>query len=220
VRLEEGDTPSIPRLGRGELAGSLIDQANQNLAHVCDESVAIRINAGFEKLKNSQLMTAIRAKIKAAIKILNSNDQSGLVTFAKNQLQKLQKAIDSALRIINEIVDFVKLAQEIYNTVQSIVNYILALPEKLLKELRGCISVVLAGVSSLFAGVTSEIDLPDSSEITELFKDTQNTIQSATEAVGDAIQDISTATEVPEFVLGDKLIEQNAFNSGMAPGGA
>ena len=221
VRLEQGDTPSTPRLARGELAGSLIDQANQNLAHVCDESIAIRINAGFEKLKNSQLMVAIREKIKALIKTLNGTDQSGLVTFAKNLLIKLKGAIQYALGIINEIVDFTKLAQEIYSTVKSIVDYILNLPAKLLKELRGCISVVLAGVSSLFAGVTSEIDLPDTSEITELFKDTQNTIQNATEAVNDSIGTISAAaTEVPEFVPGEKLIELNSFNSGMAPGGA
>ena len=220
VRLEEGDTPSIPRLGRGELAGSLIDQANQSLAHVCDESVAIRINAGFAKLKNSQLMIALRAKIKALIATLNSTDQSGLITFAKNLLIKLKGAIKYALDIVNEILDYVKLAQEIYNTVQSIINYILNLPAKLLKELRGCISVVLSGVSSLFAGVTSEIDLPDTSEITELFKDTQNTIQSATSAVNEAIGTISTVTEVPEFIPGDKLIELNSFNSGMVPGGA
>ena len=134
---------------------------------------------------------------------------------------KLKGAIKYALDIINEIVDYVKLAQEIYNTVRGIINYILNLPAKLLKELRGCIAVVLAGVSSLFAGVTSEINLPDTSEITELFKDTQNTIQNATEVVNDAIGTISAAaTEVPEFIPGETLIELNSFNSGMAPGGA
>jgi hypothetical protein len=186
VTLEQNDTPSSNRLARGELEGSLTDRSNQRRAHVCDETLGIRIRAGFARLQNSQLVTAIRRAIKSLIRLLNFGDSSGVITWITNQLKKIAGAIKYIVDLINEILDFVNLVKLIVRTIRAIIDYILGLPAKLFRFLRECISVVLgavvSGISDLFSGLGPE-NLPRDPGIDELFKQGREVLEASKELV-------------------------------------
>jgi hypothetical protein len=200
ILVEESDTPSYSRLGRGVMTNSLIDRSNQNLAHVCDETLGIRIRAGFARLRNSELVQAIRAAIKKLIGLLNTTDTSGVITWAINQLKKIASAIRYIVDIINEVLDFVNLVKIIVRTIRAIIDYILGLPAKLFRFLQQCITVVLgavvSGVSELFSGITADT-LPGDAGITELFQETQNTLSAA----ADLVQSTSELVAAPVTLL-------------------
>lgn len=186
ITLEEADTPSTNRLARGVLEGSLTNRANQTRAHVCDETLGIRIRAGFARLKNSQLVQAIRNAIKSLIKLLNFGDTSGVITWITNQLKKIAAAIKFIVDIINEILDFVNLVKLIVRTIRAIIDYILGLPAKIFRFLRECISVVLgavvSGISELFSGLGPE-SLPRDPAIDELFRQGREVLDASKELV-------------------------------------
>jgi hypothetical protein len=269
IALEQADTPSVSRLGRGEMTNSLIDRSNQNLAHVCDETLGIRIRAGFERLKNTEIVQAIRGAIKKLIGLLNTTDTSGFVTWAINELKKIAAAIKYIVDIITEILDFVRLVKLIVRTIRAIIQYILGLPAKFFRFLRQCIAVVLAavveGVSSLFSGLTADT-LPGDLGIDDLFKEAQQVLNQGKELVEATVELVNAPAEIigeliapltpsdstnslnsllalsgstttvegleNDLVNGvttflsensstpEQAVEQSAFNTGLAPGGA
>jgi hypothetical protein len=200
VTLEEQDTPSISRLGRGELANSLIDQANQRRSHVCDETLGVVIRTGFEKIKNTQLVQSIRKGIRELIKLLNNTDTSGFVTWAINELKRIASSIKFLTDALNAVTEFVNFVKTIVTTIRAIVNYILSLPAKAFRFLRECIAVVLgaivSGVSDLFSGVTVDT-LPGDVGIESVFRETQNTLNAGRQLVEETIQVVS----IPDQLL-------------------
>jgi hypothetical protein len=251
------------------MANSLIDRSNQNLAHVCDETLGIRIRAGFERLKNTEIVQAIRGAIKKLIGLLNTTDTSGFVTWAINELKKIAAAIKYIVDIITEILDFVRLVKLIVRTIRAIIQYILGLPAKFFRFLRQCIAVVLAavveGVSSLFSGLTADT-LPGDLGIDDLFKEAQQVLNQGKELVEATVELVNAPAEIVGELIAplspsdstnslnsllalsgstttveglendlfngvttyisensstpEQAVEQSAFNTGLAPGGA
>lgn len=183
ITLEERDTPSTNRLARGEMRNSLIDRANQTRAHVCDETLGIRIRAGFAKLKNSELAIAIRRAINKLISLLNTTDTSGVITWSINELKKIAAAIKYIVDIVNELLDFVNLVKLIVRIIRAIIDYILGLPAKVFRFLQQCIAVVLSavvsGVSDLFSGFSQDTLPSTDLGIQELFREGQQVLNDA-----------------------------------------
>lgn len=245
IILEQDDTPSISRIARGELKNSLIDRANQNRGHVCDETLGIRIRTRIARLKNSEIVQSIRRAIKKLIGLLNTTDQSGVITFAINQLKKITSAINYIRDVIVEILEFVELIKIVVRTIRAIIDYILGLPAKAFKFLQQCISVVLgaivSGVSDLFSGLTPET-LPGSDiSFDELFKEGKELLEASSDLIGNTVELVaapitiiaafaepSTVEQQEAAISGllssqvsqDEVVEQNSFNAGLAPHGA
>jgi hypothetical protein len=156
ITLEQSDTPSISRLGRGELANSLIDRSNQTREHVCDITPQIRRSVALARLQFSSILKAIREAIKKFIDSLNL-DPSGEFSKITEILQWFARKIKEISTIIQEILDIRAVLFEIAAQIRALIDFILSLPEKILRFLRDCISSFLSalatGVTELISGV-------------------------------------------------------------------
>jgi hypothetical protein len=157
ITLEQADTPSISRLGRGEMTNSLIDQANQTRSHVCDITPEIQQAVALARLAFSSLLKAIREAVKKFIDSLNldpSGELSKLAEIAQWLSRKLKEISDT----IQEILDIRAVLFEIAAQIRQLIDFILSLPEKALRFLRDCLTAFLGalatGVSDLISGVS------------------------------------------------------------------
>jgi len=192
VTLEETDTPSTNRLARGVLKNSLIDQANQNRDHVCDITPEMRRAIALARLKFSQLMSAIRAAIKAFIDSLGldpSGEISWLVEYGKWLAEKLKYISD----ILEEIIDIKTVLLDVAREIRAFIDFILGLPEKLLRLLRDCLANFLQAIGSGLSDLVSEISGAglDSNSIGEL-TDTISTIYKTSETIVNQTADLLT----------------------------
>jgi hypothetical protein len=187
IIVEEVDTPSTNRLARGVMKNSLIDRANKNREHVCDISPEIRRAIAFARLKFSQLISAIRGFIKRVIEALNL-DPSGefsrtaeLVKWFAEQIKYISDTIAEILEARNELL-------EVARIIRAFIDFILSLPEKLLKLLSECLAAFLesvkTGISDLLRETTTTlsggIDETGISELVgsveSIYKDTQKIV--------------------------------------------
>lgn len=179
IVLEVKDTPSIPRLARGDSAQSAIARSNASLAHVCDFRENMRYAAAWARIKFEGAVTAIRDAIKAILKALGYSPDgvsARFIEIAKSILDWLKKI----QRVIARIKDFGYLIVDFTKKVRAMIDWILGLPERLKMLLKQCLTELYASLSAGFK------ELLKSSGVSE-------TTGTAGEAV-QVLQDLKTTT--------------------------
>ena len=198
ITLEQADTPSISRLGRGEMRNSLIDRANQTREHVCDITPEIRQAIALARLAFSKIINEIRSAIKAFIDALNldpSGQVAKLVELAKWFARKLKEISDT----LQEILDIRAVLFEIARQIRALIQFILGLPEKVLRFLRDCLAAFLkalsTGISDLISTVTGPgVGLEPSSigeltaAVSEIYRTTESIVNQSVDLISTPIQ--------------------------------
>jgi hypothetical protein len=204
IRLEEGDTPSISRLGRGEMRNSLIDRSNQTREHVCDITPEIRRSVALARLAFSQLLNTIREAVKAFIASLNldpSGEVSKITELAKWLARKIKEITDT----LQELLDIREVLFEIAREIRQLIDYILSLPEKLLRLLRDCLTAFLAalatGVSDLISSVSGPGVGLEQSSIGQLTDSVSDLYKASETIVSQSVDLLTTPAQLAAIVL-------------------
>lgn len=179
IVLEVKDTPSIPRLARGDSAQSAIARSNASLAHVCDFRENMKYAAAWARIKFEEAVTLIRNAIKAILKALGYSPDgvsARFIEIAKSILDWLKKI----QRVIARIKDFGYLIVDFTKKVRAMIDWILGLPERLKMLLKQCLTELYASLSAGFK------ELLKSSGVSE-------TTGTAGEAI-QVLQDLKTTT--------------------------
>jgi hypothetical protein len=154
VVLETADTPSIPPLARGVVANSIIAKTNADVVHVCDISLQVRQVVGWIRVKFGTIINEIRAGIDAIIRALGF-DRTGQVSAAVSFLKKIASYIKLITDILEEVLNWREVIFEVARIARAIVDWILNLPEKLLKLLRECLGNLYRAIAGGFQEILS-----------------------------------------------------------------
>jgi hypothetical protein len=204
ITLEQADTPSISRLGRGELANSLIDRANQTREHVCDISPEIRRATGLARLQFSSFLKRIREAIKAFIASLNL-DPSGQLAKITELAKWLARKLKEITNTIQEILDIKAVLLDIARDIRALIDFILSLPEKVLRFLRDCVRAFLAalaaGVSDLISGVSGPGVGLDTNSIGELTDAVSDIYKASETIVNQSVELLATPAELAAVLI-------------------
>lgn len=136
-----------PLATRGVIEGTLTAQTNAEVVHVCDISLKLKQSVIFEDLKHSQLVTQARAKIEELILSLGNSPDS-LSQRAIEIVRDIKRDLQNLKTEIAKIKDYAETAKLVLDTIQSIVNWIESLPERLKNELSNCLTAFTDGIKS------------------------------------------------------------------------
>lgn len=184
---------------RGDYEGTLVEQTNKEVVHVCDIATQLKRSVIWERLKHSQFVSQIRQAIEALIKALGFSPDSlsqRLVELAKWLRRKLKDIQD----IIKELNDYVQITVEVSRQLRAIVDWILSLPARLQAALSNCLSAFLSGVSSLLSDV---LTLPSASGsgISDVINEVKKTFQQAGETIDTATNLLAVPAQIVDAAL-------------------
>jgi len=174
--------PTVVRIARGELEGTLINVLNQDRKHVCDISPEVKKATSYVRAQFGVVIQKIRDAIQALLLMMGSSDFSGeisvLIQFAKMAARKIKKVTD----VIREINMLTQELIEIARQIKAMIDYILSLPEKTRKFLNECLQqfykALATGIADLFAKPALGISSGDFKQLTDAFNEITNASKS------------------------------------------
>jgi len=193
------DEPTVPRSARGNLQGTLIEQTNKEVVHVCDIATQLKRSVIWERLKHSQFVSQIRQAIEALIKALGFSPDSisqRVVELAKWLRRKLKEIQD----LIQELNDYLQVTVEVARQLRAIIDWILSLPARLQAALSNCLAAFISGVSSLLSDVLS---LPSASGngISEALTEVKKTFDQASTTINQATNLLAVPAQIASAVI-------------------
>lgn len=198
TRVDISGQPSTPMTSRSVVAGTNLDWTNNNLVAVCDISMEVKMACDWTKVKFGVIMEKIKeawAWLVKAIGLTPSGTYQEAITF----LKKITAELKVWAKLIKEASDFSKLILEYAKLVRTIIDFIMSLPEKLLKLLADCIKqlsgALQAGFSELFSGMGG-VGGADSG-LDDLLKE----VEAIGSAAGDIIKETTTLVALPAQFL-------------------
>lgn len=169
--------PITPRIARGVMEGTLVNQLNQERKHVCDISPEVNKATSYIRAQFGVVVQALRDAIRALLLALGfepSGEVSRLVQLAK----AIAREIKYVTSIINEVNQLTKEVIEIAKQIRAMIDYILSLPEKTRKFLNECLrnfyQALATGIGDLFAKPSVGISTGDFKALTDAFNDIAN----------------------------------------------
>jgi len=155
VKGDESGKPTTPALARKQVEGTIVDKMNKLVVVNCECKLDVQKN-----IKLKQYTKAIADKIREAIrwivKTLGLTDVKGNYSWVINTLKTYARQLNYIRKkIIKPIQDFTKYVLSYIVLVREIIQWILNLPEKLLKLLQNCLAKLMRVVSSVFTDITS-----------------------------------------------------------------
>lgn len=178
--------PSTPLTGRGVVAGTILDITNNKLEIVCDISGAVKMECAFAKIKFGVIMTKIKEAWAWLMTTLGLTP-SGLMQETITKLKNIALKLKEWAKIIKEASDFAKAILEYAKLVRLILDYILSLPEKIVKLLAACIkqlmSALQSGFSDIFSGVAG-----GESGFGDLIKEVENVYDAAADVLKETVE--------------------------------
>lgn len=183
---EKLNEPTTSRMSRGKIEGTLIEQTNKEVVHVCDIATQLKQSVIWERLKHTEFVSRIRLAIQEFMKLLgNSPDSiSQKVVDAARWLRTQLKDFQDRIKQLNE---YLQITVEAAKLLRSIVDWILSLPARLQSALSNCLSAFLSGIGSLLSDV---LTLPSASG-----GDIGTALQEVKNAVSQASATVTTASE-------------------------
>lgn len=157
------DEPSVPRCSRGDITGTPIEIANNAKEHACEMSYGTKLAIANARLAGLEFMQKIRLAIK---KLFEAEGQNTLLSSIQQRLKSLLvwiKNITKQLKVIQDILDAVNVVTK---KLKEMIEYILTLPARLLKEANDCISKFMNDLNDALSdtftgpgivGVTSDL---------------------------------------------------------------
>lgn len=196
------EEPTIARLGRGVIEGTMVNKNNKDLAHVCDFVSEMQKNINLKQYTKA-LANQIREAIRWVMKALGFSDATGQFSWILNTLKAYARELRRIQKeIIQPIIDFEKYVIAYLAKIRAMIQWLLNLPERFLTMLKDCLDRMLKliayvlkdTISGLFEGEEDS----NTSEIFSAAKDavneTYNTINQAGIAVGGAQVILNVAT--------------------------
>lgn len=151
---ESADTPSIGPLARGVVTNSIIAKTNADIVHVCDISLQVKQVVGWIRVKFGKVIQEIREGIRALIRLLGG-DATGEIAAAVAFLKKIAAFIKFINDILEEVIYWRDVILEVARIARAIIEWILKLPEKLLKLLRDCLGNLYKAIAGGFLEILS-----------------------------------------------------------------
>jgi hypothetical protein len=166
--------PTVVRIARGEMEGTLINVLNQQRKHVCDISPEVKKATNYIRAQFSVVIEELRRAIRALIAKLGlepSGEVSKLVQLAKAIAREIKKVTD-VIRDVNMMVgELIEIAKQI----RAMIDYILSLPEKARKFLNECLQnfykALATGIADLFVKPDIGISTGDFAALTTAFNE-------------------------------------------------
>lgn len=201
VFYQQGE-PTVPRIGRGVIEGTMVNKNNKDLAHVCDFISEMQKNINLKQYTKA-LANQIREAIRWVMKALGFSDATGQFSWILNTLKAYARELRRIQKeIIQPIIDFEKYVLAYITKIRAMITWLLSLPERFLAILKGCLDRMLKliayvmkdTISGLFEGEGTS----DTSELFSAAKDavneTYNTIEKAGVVIGGAQVIVNSAT--------------------------
>ena len=198
--------PSLPRISRGVVNGTVHAVTNSRREHVCDISNELKGISDWAKVMLSKLGELIRFLVNGVTSAMNS-DPSGT-------LKKITETVRKFNRLLREIRDFLKMVNAALNVVTRIVryiramiDYILSLPARLLAFLRKCLAEFLGALARIFSDMFGSLGF--GSDFGALISEVQETISITGQIITETVKIITFPAQlIAAFVTPTSEAEQ------------
>jgi hypothetical protein len=207
----EGE-PTVVRLARGNVEGSLANTNNQQLVHVCD--IKLQVDWAVEHITGffGLIVQAIRTGIRAAITALGF-EPSGVIAKLIQIAKTINKIATQILRTLEKIVDGIQTLVRLVEQIRAMIEYILSLPEKLLRFLRECLQrlfdQIAAGIGSILAdpdGATGSF-FGEGNDFSGLTQELSELRDSSRQILGSITQIVTAPLQITEAFLNPSSAE-------------
>ena len=145
-----------PALGVGIVEGTIVDNLNSQISHVCDFSLDIQKNIGLKKYIKA-ISRFIRDGIRAVKLKLGFGDFSGVTFTIIEELKALAAFIRYVQKeYIQPVLDFQKYVLDVVVKIKKLIQWILSLPAKIFAMLKGCLTRLYKTIASIFSDAWNE----------------------------------------------------------------
>jgi hypothetical protein len=145
-----------PALGVGIVEGTIVDNLNSQISHVCDFSLDIQKNIGLKKYIKA-ISRFIRDGIRAVKLALGFGEPSGLIFTIIEELKAAARFIRYIQKeYIQPVLDFQKYVLDVVVKIKKLIQWILSLPAKIFAMLKGCLTRLYKTIASIFADAWNE----------------------------------------------------------------
>jgi hypothetical protein len=145
-----------PALGVGIVEGTIVDNLNSQISHVCDFSLDIQKNIGLKKYVKA-ISRFIRDGIRAVKLALGFGEPSGLIFTVIEKLKAAARFIRYIQKeYIQPVLDFQKYVLDVVVKIKKLIQWILSLPAKIFAMLKGCLTRLYKTIASIFSDAWNE----------------------------------------------------------------
>lgn len=145
-----------PALGVGIVEGTIVDNLNSQISHVCDFSLDIQKNIGLKKYVKA-ISRFIRDGIRAVKLALGFGEPSGLIFTVIEKLKAAAAFIRYVQKeYIQPVIDFQKYVLDVVVKIKKLIQWILSLPAKIFAMLKGCLTRLYKTIASIFSDAWNE----------------------------------------------------------------
>lgn len=193
---------SIPRIAQGVVNGTMIQQMNNKLVHVCDFANDLKKNGALKRFLIAQF-AEIQKGIRAVLRFLGVSDLSGTLSSTASWLRGLANEIlDFKRRILDPILDFEKEVLGYVVWANAMIAYIKSLPARLYALLQGCLLKILNSIANILVDAFSTIENP--------FTDVAQAVKEVATAVAVTTQEVITISATGQTIvtLADSAVAQ------------
>ena len=145
-----------PALGVGIVEGTIVDNLNSQISHVCDFSLDIQKNIGLKNYVKA-ISRFIRDGIRAVKLALGFGEPSGLIFTVIEKLKAAAAFIRYVQKeYIQPVLDFQKYVLDVVVKIKKLIQWILSLPAKIFAMLKGCLTRLYKTIASIFSDAWNE----------------------------------------------------------------
>ena len=145
-----------PALGVGIVEGTIVDNLNSQISHVCDFSLDIQKNIGLKKYVKA-ISRFIRDGIRAVKLALGFGEPTGLIFTVIEKLKAAAAFIRYVQKeYIQPVLDFQKYVLDVVVKIKKLIQWILSLPAKIFAMLKGCLTRLYKTIASIFSDAWNE----------------------------------------------------------------
>lgn len=145
-----------PALGVGIVEGTIVDNLNSQISHVCDFSLDIQKNIGLKKYVKA-ISRFIRDGIRAVKLALGFGEPTGIIFTVIEKLKAAAAFVRYVQKeYIQPVLDFQKYVLDVVVKIKKLIQWILSLPAKIFAMLKGCLTRLYKTIASLFSDAWNE----------------------------------------------------------------
>ena len=145
-----------PALGVGIVEGTIVDNLNSQISHVCDFSLDIQKNIGLKKYVKA-ISRFIRDGIRAVKLALGFGEPTGIIFTVIEKLKAAAAFIRYVQKeYIQPVLDFQKYVLDVVVKIKKLIQWILSLPAKIFAMLKGCLTRLYKTIANIFSDAWNE----------------------------------------------------------------
>jgi hypothetical protein len=177
--------PTTSPLARGEVAGTAVNVANENVTHICDISGPMRNAAGWIRVKFSEFMTFIRNGIRAILTALGFQPD-GVSSRLKQIAESVAREAKKLRKFLNDVNLGLAAINNYIRQVNQMIQWILSLPERVIALLADCLAELRRSLTLSFAELfkSSTPGGGDISAVSQAVAEVKATFNTAIETTG------------------------------------